>query len=227
LISNAQHGVYHQDNVNLIGADPARGKPALFRARTSDGRPVLVKFWAHPNVSNDSDIKDIWRSEIRQLQRLAAVPRADELFIPMLTGGSDHEGFYIVLDPGLGDPLETFRSATTKPALLSAPRLARNRRLLWANFLRIAQALELLARSLLMEMHSLGVTAPIDQQFRINVVACIKTVIQTLPGPYINDFEFMRLSPSQKKSFKSLAESWGPTISNQIAARLPQKENAA
>jgi hypothetical protein len=79
----------------------------------------------------------------------------------------------------------------------------------------------------LMEMHSLGVTAPIDQQFRINVVACIKTVIQTLPGPYINDFEFMRLSPSQKKSFKSLAESWGPTISNQIAARLPQKENAA
>ena len=38
----------------------------------------------------------------------------------------------------------TFRSATAKPALLSAPRLARNRRLLWANFLRIAQALELL-----------------------------------------------------------------------------------
>jgi hypothetical protein len=62
----------------------------------------------------------------------------------MLTGGSDHEGFYIVLDPGLGDPLETFRSATTKPAVLSASRLARNRRLLWANFLRIAQALELL-----------------------------------------------------------------------------------
>ena len=83
------------------------------------------------------------------------------------------------------------------------------------------------ARDLLMKMHTLGVAAPTDQQFRINAVACIKTVIQMLPGPYINDFEFMRLSPSQKKSFKSLAESWGPTISNQIAARLPQKENAA
>src|SRR5258708_36600143 len=99
---------YSQDNVNLIGADPARGKPALFRARTSDGRPMLVKFWAHTNVSNDSDIKDIWRSEIRQLQRLAAVPRADELFITMLTGGSDHEGFYIVLDPGLGVDAQYF-----------------------------------------------------------------------------------------------------------------------
>jgi hypothetical protein len=54
----------------------------------------------------------------------------------------------------------------------------------------------------------------------------IKTVIQMLPGPYINDFEFMRLSPGQKKSFKSLADAWSLTISNQIADRLPKKDAA-
>jgi hypothetical protein len=85
----------------------------------------------------------------------------------------------------------------------------------------------LAARTLLQDMHALGVSSPTDQMFRINSVACIKTVIQMLPGPYISDFEFMRLSPSQKKSFKSLADAWGLTISNQIAARLPQKEDAA
>jgi hypothetical protein len=83
------------------------------------------------------------------------------------------------------------------------------------------------ARDLLMKMHTLGVAAPTDQQFRINAVACIKTVIQMLPGPYINDFEFMRLAPSQKKTFRPLAAGWHDQIANQIAARLPKKEEAA
>jgi hypothetical protein len=78
------------------------------------------------------------------------------------------------------------------------------------------------ARDKLQELHSLGVTSPTDQMFRINAVAGIKTVIQLLPQPWINDFEFARLAPSQKKEFKQLAEAWGLTIENQIAARIPQ-----
>jgi hypothetical protein len=56
-----------------------------------------------------------------------------------------------------------------------------------------------------MEMRALGLASPTDQLFRINIVAAIKSVIQQLPSPWINDFEFMRLSPSQKKEFKPLA----------------------
>ncbi|MHC2539128.1 hypothetical protein [Bradyrhizobium diazoefficiens] len=82
------------------------------------------------------------------------------------------------------------------------------------------------ARALLMEMHALGVTSPTDQMFRINSVAVIKTVIQLLPQPWINDFEFARLSPLQKKNFKDLANAWGMTIENQIVARLPKEEAA-
>jgi hypothetical protein len=82
------------------------------------------------------------------------------------------------------------------------------------------------ARKLLMDMHALGVTSPTDQMFRINSVAAIKTVLQLLPQPWINDFEFMRLAPSQKKSFRPLAAGWCDQIMNQIAARLPKKDAA-
>jgi hypothetical protein len=38
------------------------------------------------------------------------------------------------------------------------------------------------ARDLLMKMHTLGVAAPIDQQFRINVVACHKNSDSNVTG---------------------------------------------
>lgn len=82
------------------------------------------------------------------------------------------------------------------------------------------------ARALLMEMHTLGVTSPTDQMFRINSVAVIKTVIQLLPQPWINDFEFARLAPSQKKAFKEIVSGWCSTIERQVADRLPKVEAA-
>lgn len=135
---------YKASQDNLVGGDAKQGKPSLYRARDPDGLPVLVKAWSREDGGTGADLKEIWRSEIRQLQRLAAVPKAGDLFVPMVTAGADREGFYIVLDPGRGDPLETFRRATAKPAILDAPRLPRNRRVLWENFLRVARALELL-----------------------------------------------------------------------------------
>src|SRR4051812_47070208 len=79
----------------LVGGDVATGRPEVSRARAPDGSEVLVKFWA--SIGADPDIEDIWRSEIRQLQRLTAIPRADELFVPMFAHGEDEAGFYIVV----------------------------------------------------------------------------------------------------------------------------------
>jgi hypothetical protein len=78
-----------------------------------------------------------------------------------------------------------------------------------------------------MEMNTLGIASPTDQLFRINSVAAIKTVIQKLPSSWINDFEFSRLAPSQKKEFKPLATAWCGSIANRIAQPLPKKEEAA
>ena len=120
------------------------GRPGLLPARDPMGREVLVKVWPRINGANQDDLEQIWRSEIRQLQRLAAVPRVEELFVPMSASGEDADGFYLVLDPGQGSPLEVFRRAKNPPLTLAQPRLPRNRRRLWANALSAAEALELL-----------------------------------------------------------------------------------
>jgi len=93
---------------------------------------------------DDTDLEDIWRSEIRQLQHLAAVPLADDLLVNMITSGKDADGFYLILEAGQGAPLESFLLAAKKPSLFAQSRQPRYRRVLWANARRLAQALELL-----------------------------------------------------------------------------------
>ena len=86
------------------------------------------------------------------------------------------------------------------------------------------------ALALFKEMRALGVASPNDQLLKINIVTCIKTVIQQLPDHWIRDFEFSRLAPLQKKQFRDLATVWCDQITNQTAARLGEnsgKEEAA
>src|SRR5665811_1103951 len=99
---------YRVEEPYLLKPDRAHGRAGIWRARDRDSNDVLIKYWPRKKGVDDADLEDIWRSEIRQLQRLAAVPRADDLFVHMMASGSDSEGFYIVLDMGLADPLEIF-----------------------------------------------------------------------------------------------------------------------
>jgi hypothetical protein len=133
---------YRLDDDLLVAGDIKTGRPEISRARAPDGTDVLVKFWRRNGV--DPDIEDIWRSEIRQLQRLAAVPQADDLFVPMFAHGEDEDGFTIVVNPGQGAPLEVFRRSKNQPDAIAQPRLSQSRRLIWANGLRVAKALDLL-----------------------------------------------------------------------------------
>jgi hypothetical protein len=137
-------GAYRIVRDPLLGPKPTLGRPGLQPALDPDGRSVLVKFWDRAGKGRDADLEQIWRSEIRQLQRLAAVPRAEELFVPMVASGEDDGGFYLVLDPGQTSPLEIYRRAASQPAVMTQYRLPRNRRRLWANAKRAAEGLELL-----------------------------------------------------------------------------------
>jgi hypothetical protein len=112
---------YKSDDAYLVSPDQTHGRPGLLPARDPMGREVLVKVWPRLEAANQDDLERIWRNEIRQLQRLAAVPRAEELFVPMLASGEDAEGFYLVLDPGQGSPLEIFKRAKNPPATLAQP----------------------------------------------------------------------------------------------------------
>ncbi len=135
---------YSVDETYLLQPGRAAGRAGIRPGRDRNSRDVLIKVWPRAKGVDDSDLEDVWRSEIRQLQRLAAVPRADDLFIHMTASGKDAEGFYLALDPGQGSPLETFLQSRRKPDALALARQPRYRRLLWANARRLAEALELL-----------------------------------------------------------------------------------
>ncbi len=82
--------------------------------------------------------------------------------------------------------------------------------------------------ALLNEMHALGQVSPTSEQFRVNGTACIKAMLQELPQLWVRDFEFSRLAPSQKKTFKAVVASWSGMIENNIAGRLGEtKEEKA
>lgn len=135
---------YTLDDKYLLRPDRKQGRAGIDTARMHDSRQVLVKTWPRAKGADDQDLEVIWRSEIRQLQRLSAVPRADDLFVPMVASGKDKDGFYLVLDPGQGSPLEVLLNASRKPSLLAQARQARSRRLLWENILRLVEGVELL-----------------------------------------------------------------------------------
>lgn len=118
------------EDTYLLRPDRTRGRAGIMRARDPQSNDVLVKFWPRAKGVDDRDLEDIWRSEIRQLQRLAAVPGADDLFVHMVSNGKDAEGFYLVLDPGQGSPLETFLQVSRKSDLLAQARQSRTRRIL-------------------------------------------------------------------------------------------------
>ncbi len=135
---------YNLDDTYLLRPDRAAGRAGIRSGRDHDSRNVLIKVWPRTKGVDDSDLEDVWRSEIRQLQRLAAMPRADDLFVHMTASGKDGEGFYLTLDPGQDSPLETFFQSHRKPEMLAQAKQPRYRRLLWANARRLAEALELL-----------------------------------------------------------------------------------
>ncbi|MBO6675263.1 MAG: protein kinase family protein [Rhizobiales bacterium] len=132
------------DDRYLLRPDRKHGRAGIDTARNGEGLEVLIKSWPRTKATDDQDLETIWRSEIRQLQRLSAIPGADELFVPMLASGEDKDGFYLVLDPGQGSPLAVLLNASRKPPQLAQARQPRVRRQLWSNILRLVRGVELL-----------------------------------------------------------------------------------
>lgn len=80
------------------------------------------------------------------------------------------------------------------------------------------------------EMHALGATSPTGVQLRVNGVLALKAMLQELPQLWVNDFDFSRLAPNQKKQFKDLCAGWSQMIQQNIDSRInteaKQKEDA-
>ena len=122
----------------------AAGRPGLIEGVSPAGDPVLIRVWPR-RTTEDQDLFDIWRHELRQLHRLGGYPGAQRFIAKISDAGSDTKGFYIVLDTGQRRPLEVIlergRAATDWLRALGLPG---NRHRLWSNLRNVACGLEIL-----------------------------------------------------------------------------------
>ncbi|PUA17644.1 AAA domain-containing protein [Glaciimonas sp. PCH181] len=134
---------YVLEKKTLILANKKGG--ASLRAGTdNDDIPVLIKTWPRVPGTDDSDVRDIWRNEIRQLHRLTGHPGASDYIVELRTTHEDETGFYLVLNPDQRRPLDKLLGDEESNGRRSIPAVLRDRRVLWRNLRRIALGLEIL-----------------------------------------------------------------------------------
>lgn len=121
---------------------PTVGAPGLIFGEDRDGTEVVIKKWQR-TIDDDGALRELWASEVRQLNTLIASPGARDLIVPMLASGEDKNGFYLVLSPGQRIPLESHLKAPTG-GWLQHPRRVQNRAIIWSNAARVARGLSIL-----------------------------------------------------------------------------------
>lgn len=135
---------YQMAEDTLLEPDTLTGRPGIWPGIDEEGRNILVKFWPAQSARIDRDLEEIWRSEIRQLHTLGALPEANDLIVRMIANGRDASGFYLVLDAGEGAPLAVASRRKALPKLLATSRTPQTRAVLWQNFQRVIRGLDLL-----------------------------------------------------------------------------------
>lgn len=139
-------GAYRLDDAYTLKPDRNKGRPGIYMGFAEDGNPILAKVWPRAAGSNrqDLDLEEVWRHELRQLQRLAGYPRASESIAHLYDAGSDEHGFYLVLTAGQRRPLHTVLENATPGHWLRQPALQGNRARIWRNLALLARGLETL-----------------------------------------------------------------------------------
>jgi len=90
----------------LASPDRAALKSAVIQGidRSSDD-PVVIKVWEKTGSNVDSDLRELWRHEMRQNERVRAFPRADEVVVEVISSGETSDAFFVAMAGDLA-PLE-------------------------------------------------------------------------------------------------------------------------
>lgn len=134
---------FELSTTQFVKPDFAAGRPGL-REALFDGIPVLIKHWLRKPSVDDSDLQEIWRHELRQLQRLAGYPGAGDRIANLLSTSQDRDGFYLVLDLGQRRPLQVVLDSLAPGNWLKTPRNPASRLRIWQNVRRLVEAMETL-----------------------------------------------------------------------------------
>lgn len=120
-------------------ADKRKGIPKIKDGTDIDGNYVIIKIWDRDKGSDDSDLREIWRNELRQLHRLAGYPGASEYISELKETFEDESAFYIVISPGQ----KTFLATHINKTKSSIPS-EQDRIIFWANIKRAALGINIL-----------------------------------------------------------------------------------
>jgi len=135
---------FRMERKYLLRPDRAKGIPGLRNGLDPSGQSVLVKVWPRDSNADDTDLRDIWRNEIRQLHRLAALPGVGDHISDLASTGEDAIGFYLVLRTGQRVPLESLLQQDKVEPWIAFPSNDADRVVVWRNLCRIAVGLDAL-----------------------------------------------------------------------------------
>jgi AAA domain len=138
---NALDDRFELDETFLSSPSTLALKSAVLRGTDRrSGEPVVVKYWQKTGSPVDADLREIWRHEMRQNERVRAFPRADDVIVEILESGEADDAFYVVI-PGDLAPLEYAARFVKSDHWLRSLRGPRQRVILWQNLRRLAEAL--------------------------------------------------------------------------------------
>ncbi|MEZ0169492.1 AAA domain-containing protein [Microvirga sp. TS319] len=125
----------------LATPDTAALKSALIRAVDQrNDEPTVLKYWDKTGSAIDSDLRELWRHEMRQSERVRAFPHADEVIVEVTGSGETSDAFYLAM-PGDLAPLEYVARFLRADHWLKSLHGPRQRLILWTNIRRMALAL--------------------------------------------------------------------------------------
>lgn len=106
----------------------------------STGLERSLKRWRKTGQAADDDIRELWRHEMRQVQRVMSYAGARDVIVDILELVEDQESFGVLLEHG-GQPLSTRRVRVPSQHWLRNLGASRPRALFWRNIRRLVTAL--------------------------------------------------------------------------------------
>ncbi|MGF6875871.1 hypothetical protein OKW35_005343 [Paraburkholderia sp. MM5477-R1] len=136
-------GRFNLASKQLKTADRARGTPALRAGTDAQGTRLLIKTWPRIAGAEDSDLREIWHHEIRQLNRILGTRGVGDIIAELEDSHVDEQGYHLAIRSEQREPLATLlaRNGSLRHAIRNN---VNGRHLLWGNLLRLAKALDLL-----------------------------------------------------------------------------------
>ena len=128
----------------LQGPVAAALRPGLIEAtERATGQDRILKIWLKTGTDTDADLRELWRHERLQVDRVMSYPGADEVMVSVAGMVETSDAFCVVHEPGTVTLNAKLRTAPSRHWLRSL-NVPLNRVVLWGNLARLAKALGIL-----------------------------------------------------------------------------------